>query len=499
MTRHQHLAAFIGCMAVTFALYARTFGFDWTYDDFMVIVDNPDVRSWGNFIADSYPGRPLRELTYLFDHSLFGMEPAGWRIQQLFWHGLCGFLLFQVAVMVTRQYWCGLFAALLFLVHPLQVEVVANLSHRKDSLVLVFCLLALLAWSRSFGAARPAWWRLGALLAWGVALLAKENAIVLPLLALLYEWQLQPPDRRFLLRLPRAELVYPAAIAVAGAAWCWAQGGAAAYRAWSALLLGKMEYFGELASGGYPRTMFKAWAFMVLRLVWPADLAVEYLFPAPSSWGDPWVIGGLVFAAALMALCAWGIATRRPQAAFWGGWLIVFWLPTSNLWPMVYFAADRYLYPFVAGAAVLLAWWGRHLLRRDDVYVVVALIICLPLAALSWHQSGFWKNDDILHRHALEISPQSSFLNNELGKFAEKRGDAAAAMDYYRAALERNPHNAAAHFNLGQIYERSGFLSRALEHYQEFLRDDSPAYQEAARELIERLRHQHGLIFKGRS
>ena len=499
MKRSHLIAAFLGCLAVTFALYARTFGFDWTYDDFMVIVDNPDVLSWQQFLADSYPGRPLRELTYLFDHTLFGLNPAGWRIQHLFWHALCGFLLLELCRRMSGQISIGIFAAMLFLVHPLQVEVAANLSHRKDSLAVAFCLLALLAWVRSFAGEQPGWWRVGSLLAWGVALTAKENTIVLPLLCLLYEWQFVPVEKRFLLRLPRAAVVYPVAIVIAGGLWCWQQGGVANYRAYVGHLLEKLEYFGPAELDTYLRAMLKSWAFMAIRLAWPADLAVEYIYPVPASWGDPWVLGGLALLALLGALFAGGLRFSRPWLAFWGGWLIVFWLPTSNLWPMVYFAADRYLYPFVAGAAALLGWWLHGLLRRDALLLAVGAAICLPLALVSWQQSGTWRDDDTLHRHALAISPESSFLNNELGKIAEKRGDGPGAMDYYRAALGRNPRNAAAHYNLGQLYERSGFLPKALEHYQQFLRDDTPAYQEAARELVERLRRQHGLVFKGRS
>ena len=73
---------------LAFLAYANTFGNGWTYDDFPVIVENPDVRSWAEFLRNSYPGRPLRELTYLFDHALFGLNPAGWHLQQIFWHAL---------------------------------------------------------------------------------------------------------------------------------------------------------------------------------------------------------------------------------------------------------------------------------------------------------------------------------------------------------------------------------------------------------------------------
>ena len=84
-----------------FVLYAQSFNFNWTYDDFQIIVDNPDIRSWGAFLENQFHSRPLRELTYLLDYRLFGLNPFGWHIQNIFWHGIK----FQVCMQV--QVWVG--------------------------------------------------------------------------------------------------------------------------------------------------------------------------------------------------------------------------------------------------------------------------------------------------------------------------------------------------------------------------------------------------------
>ena len=122
--------------ATAFLVSANTFGNGWTYDDFSVIVENSDVRSWAGFLKDSYPGRPLRELTYLLDHSLFGLNPFGRHIQQIFWHALNACLIFTLGRQLQLARWAALLAALIFVLYPLKVEVVANLSRRKDSLAL---------------------------------------------------------------------------------------------------------------------------------------------------------------------------------------------------------------------------------------------------------------------------------------------------------------------------------------------------------------------------
>ena len=142
--RSPSLASLLLLLLAAFALFANTFGAEWNYDDFPVIVDNPDVLSFANFFKDQFPGRPLREFTFVIDHALFGMAPAGWHIQHIFWHAFCAWLLWLLAVRLDFGRTVAWITSLFFLVHPLQVETVANLSHRKESLALVFSLLALL-------------------------------------------------------------------------------------------------------------------------------------------------------------------------------------------------------------------------------------------------------------------------------------------------------------------------------------------------------------------
>ena len=155
-------------MVVAFLAYSNIFGHPWIYDDKPVIVDNLDITSWKAFLNDSYPGRPLRELSYLLDYSLFGMEPAGWHIQNNFWHGLNGILLFLLGRHLFGSNLPALLAALLFLLHPLQVEVVGHLSHRKDLLATTFALASMLSYAlffTSIGRKRWVWLSLTIVLA----------------------------------------------------------------------------------------------------------------------------------------------------------------------------------------------------------------------------------------------------------------------------------------------------------------------------------------------
>lgn len=491
----------IGLVAATMAilslvLYARTFGADWTYDDWMVIVKNPDVQSWSGFFADTYPGRPLRELTFLLDHSLFGLKPAAWHAQNILWHGLSAFLTWLLILRLGAGRTVAWGTALIFLFHPLNVEAVASLSHRKESLALAFSLLALLAWLHSYVVvARPWRWRLGALLLWLVALQAKQIVVGLPLLLVVWEVCALPAEKRWLLRWPRLCGLASIVAGLGFLCWFWLGNGVTRYGERAFDFLVRWQEYNPDSVQYYPAMVLKSWAFMASRLVWPSPLAVEYFYPVPHSYFDPWVLAGVVLVLAYGALLVltWGLDRRH----FFGlAWFGLFWLPTSNIWPLAYFSADRYFYMPALGlffcAALLMAEIPGPPWRRW----CLLLLLLGPLAGMSWLQVRHWDNDETLYLHALKVSPQSAYICNELGKYYDTRGEMQKAFAYYRRGQQIDPREGSLPYNLGVLFERRGLTAQALEYYRLFLSmEHRGEYAEVAGELRRRLQTTYGGIY----
>jgi len=497
MASARHLKSsgpFLLLLAVAFLVYANTFGNGWTYDDFPVIVENPDVRSWAGFFKDSYPGRPLRELSYLLDYTLFGMNPAGWHIQQIFWHALNGCLVFALGRRLQMPIWFALISALLFLLHPLQVEVVANLSHRKDSLALAGSLGAILFYLKVFTAeSRRLFWLIPAVLCWVVALYAKQTAVLVPLICLGGERLLAPYEKRVFLRYPRA-LFGLCVLGLGGASW-WL----AANLSWEGMhnsmrgtLALKANYFEPVTLVVYYLTVLKSWVFMALRLVWPFDLALEYTFPVPGSFFDPWVLAG--FALCIIVL-VWGcLAFRRwPTAGWLLGAALCLFLPTANIWPLAYLAADRYLYAPMAFLALLTGSALTRVPVRRDLVVSVSLVVLLSSAMLTWQQNRVWESPKTLWTQALRVNPGSSFVLNNMGNLALEEGDTSRARDYYRRAAQVNPVNPTAHYNLGWLAEQRRDIPAALKHYRAFAALDNPAFSQQLQELRVHLLRNYGV------
>jgi tetratricopeptide (TPR) repeat protein len=462
-------------IAAAYLLFMRSFSGVWLMDDMPVLVNNPDIRSFSNFLENLYPGRPLRELTYLLDYQLFGLEPAGYYLQNIFWHGLNAALVFAVARTLRCPTPVAWFSALLFLVHPIQVEVVSNTSHRKDSLELAFSLVALCCYARGRETkqGRPTslregrWWLLAAVTAWGIALSAKQNALALPIVLLCWEIFRLQGRRRLVLAWSMVSLAFAgtvlriASLASDPLFTDEVQGA-----------LRKLGYFAGNSSELYFQTVFKAWAFMLSKLLAPFDLSMEYTFSVPGDWGDPWVVAGL--AAAVTALIALGVAfIRKSQILFVGlSWFICFWLPTSNLFGhLAYFAADRYWYSPSVGLVLVVAYAAWRLLGgRLVLFSALAVFVVTPLVWLSWQQQGVWCDEEAFYEQMNRVNPDALEGLIGLGNKALKDGRLSEASAYFERAFPRNPQDGRILHNLGLIAYRRGEYDRALDAFRQALR-----------------------------
>lgn len=494
--RYEFLLALGILLALAFLLYAGSFSHPWLHDDRVVILENPDVRSLGQFLNNHYPGRPLREITYLLDFRLFEYDPAGWHVQNIFWHGLSGGLLFMLLRRLRTSLFVAICAALIFVVHPLQVEVVANVANRKDSLALCFALMSLLAWvrGREGTSARP-WWFLAASGAFVLAVLAKEHAVVIPLVVLAWELWLAPPDRR----LPWLGWELLAGLVVVPAlgfgVWLSLFGGLDWFASRIPWKLGKLNIASD-SFADYFRAVFTGWGESFRRIVLPLDLSPEYVYSVPEYWGAARVLGPMGLVAGIVLLLVF-CRRRWPLAAFALAWFLLFWLPLSNLLPVGYFVADRYLYAPLAGLTVTGAMLLEHSLSRAWVrWVGLVTVVCL-LGGLTWRQDRVWSSPKTLWTQALKVSPDSAVATLNLGDALLREGDQAAAINLFHKTIAINAAAPYPYYNLGVIYEREGDRALAISFFQQFLlrAEASPGsdYQMTAARVRAHLKKRYGL------
>lgn len=149
--------------------------------------------------------RPLHIFLWWLQYRLWGDAPLGYHAVSLLFHATNALLVYALGRRLTGSLLAGLIAGLLFALHPTHVEAVAWASCQPDLQAALFSLLALLLLDISLHPSRPRITHisfLAGLLAFALAVLTKESAVVLPGLAAL--WTLVRSDR---LRWRRATLV----------------------------------------------------------------------------------------------------------------------------------------------------------------------------------------------------------------------------------------------------------------------------------------------------
>ncbi len=176
------LALLIGLTAFAY-LPSLANGFIW--DDDVSLTQNPFIRSgeglhdfWVTTLTPDY--WPVTATTLWAEWRLWGMNPLGYHVTNLGLHLAEVLLLWTI--LRRLQVPGATLAALLFALHPVNVESVAWITQRKNLMAMLFYLLSVLAFLRAGERFRPAYWL--SLLAFALGMLAKGSVAVLPVVLL---------------------------------------------------------------------------------------------------------------------------------------------------------------------------------------------------------------------------------------------------------------------------------------------------------------------------
>ncbi len=148
----------------------------------------PDIIAHDSFygsvgkIANLNGGRyrPLSLITFAIEHQLYGLKPEYSRAINVILYMLTAALvfLFLLKFIFTQNVIATFIATLLFVVHPIHTEVVANIKSRDELLSFIFILLSLYLLFDYVRNNKPLLYLIGSLICFTLALLSKENAVI---------------------------------------------------------------------------------------------------------------------------------------------------------------------------------------------------------------------------------------------------------------------------------------------------------------------------------
>lgn len=455
-----HLALVVAAVLI---VYANALPNAFVWDDAFLVVANPAIKRWDAlprlFVSDLFPNgtssgyyRPLQALTYALDYRLFGPSPAGFRLGNMVLHAAAAALLHLVALRLTGSARIALAAALLFAVHPLHVEAVTYVSGRSDPLSAVFVLLAVLGFLR-----RDRRGYVGSVAAFSAALLAREAALVVPLLLVVVD-RLGPP------RPPRPLRDYVPYAAVV-----------AAYLALRAV---SVDAGATPANAAVPlllrllTTAEVVWRYLAIVLV-PRGLHMERTVAPVATPIDPlaWLaVAGLVAVAAT----AWRFRRTAVPVTLGVAWFLVALVPVANVVPLATFMAEHWLYVPLMGLA-LVAGTGVDRLARAagarTAWLVLAIAV-LTLGALTMRRNLDWRDNRTLYTSLLPLAPESLRVRINLAESLQSAGETARARALYEDVVREHPTDPAsadAFNNLGNVARAAGDAEGALAAFDRAL------------------------------
>ena len=428
MSARRLYASVAACATV---VYVGALWNHFALDDNQIVQFNKVVLQlsgvWRAFVSPYWPPviggglyRPLPLASYAIDWQLGG---AAWWFHavNVAWHAGA-----SVAVAWLARQWSGeraaLAAGLLFAVHPVHVEAVANIVGRAELMAALFAILSVYAALTH----DRLWWSAAALAA---GLLSKENALVAPAL-IVWGWMMQIVPR-------------PSRRRMAAYAGVWlALGTVYVVVRWNVLgheLVGRPApvFFGATPVA-VRLTAVAALADVARLLIFPLTLRVDYspaertLVATPF---DPRFALGLLCVAAWAALLWLTWRRGRRVEAFGLGWTAVALFPVSNLLvPVGVLLAERALYLPSAGLALAVAAWLKDLDTRR-LAVVLSLVVVAG-GVRSALRVPVWRDTRAMITSELEDSPNSFAGPAHMVVMYLTGHQPAAALEAYRRATE---------------------------------------------------------------
>jgi len=458
-------------------------GFIW--DDDTLLLQNPGIHSAGGLARLWGSDFPLATTSLWLEWRLWGPNPLGYHLVNVLFHALSAVVLWRVLLRLNLP-GAGL-AAAIFAVHPVNVESVAWISERKNTLCMLFYLASLLLYLRAGaavnkgpsaqGVGKP---RAPRLLYWcsvgffGLALLSKTAVAPLPLFLVGLAWWQQGR-----LTLKDVWRMAPFFVLAAGAgvmSW-WFQ----IHQAIGASMLDVRDdsFWARLAGAGWA-----IWFYLYKALL---PLHLSFVYPRwkiDATQAISYVPGLLVVA---VFVVGWWYRRRWGKAVLLGlGYFVAMLLPVLgfvNIYFMRYsLVADHWQYFAVLGPIAVAAMGVTLMLNRlpglagggkglwgggNPTLVLVGAALVLVLGALTWRQALAYRDLKSLWTATVASNPSARVAHNNLGTLLLAEGKADEALAHFRQAVALEPNAADVHSNLGAALLKQGQLDEAIVHLRQ--------------------------------
>lgn len=481
------LALLLGVVALI--AYCNTLANGFVLDDFIVMKRNSIVAKGFSGIPELFATpyhhghsaiandlyRPLALAMFAMEYQVFGGGPGGSHLMNILVFAGCVMLLFLFLnnLFEQRKTVMVFVAALLFALHPIHTEVVANIKSRDELLCFLFSFAALLTFMKYVQGGKLQH-MLGGVLFVFLALLSKETAITLLAVVPLVFFFYNKVSRN------RSIIITVGTVVITGIYLAIRFSVLAKYNANHS---GVVSFIDNILVNAPSASVKLATAVSIMGsyiklLFFPNPLICDYSYSSIPfvGFGN---IGVIVSLLAYVAIAVLGIQRLVKQPKDLLAFGLLFFLITISLFSNIPFLigaakAERFVFFASGGFCIAIAWViDKWIIKADRAEITVLksgkvlavlIPICLLYAGATIARNADWKDNNTLYAADVVKAPENSRLHYYLGTdllifeetggmdMATKKDLANSGIAHLKTALAIYPQFSLVISELGTTY-----------------------------------------------
>lgn len=485
----------IGMLA--FLSYANTIGHDFAWDDVIVITENSRVqKGWGglkelfinkrlNKTEYQYGYRPITLLTFATEVEFFGLNPHVFHVVNvLLYTLLCVVLLIVMTRMFQQHAYLILAAVVLFAVHPLHTEVVANIKSRDEILAMLFSLLSFYGFLRFMETSQWRWVpvSLGFLI---LGFLSKESAAtILGIIAISVYYRSSKLNGYFFSRIAILSLF--AIVVIFVRAWSFSD---VVFQSNDSELLQKGVFHYDVFLGNplvsadslihrVANGFFLLWYYLS-KAVYPWPLVHDYGYSQLEvkmlHSNSLWIVLSLVF---MLFVYTFFELRKRSVQGFGLAWFsisVAIYLQLFALTPDLF--AERYAFVGLFGLMLVLAALLSELVKSKNIRIGLVSVSATVFILGTFQRNKAWANNETLYETDMPNLQKCARSLYNYGLFnhakyydsapSEKPKLKEKILSSYERALEITNRAIVIHMDLGSAYMEFGQPEKAYKVFKE--------------------------------
>ncbi len=449
-----------GIILLTLGIYANAINNSiLTFDDNEYFQNYPEVvnLSWDsivkyftNYYVIMY--QPLPVLSFALNYHFTGLDPAPMHLINILFHLLNVVLVYVLMKLISNNKNVSLIVALLFSVHPMNVEAVTWISARSSSMYSAFYLMSLIFYVRYLKVTEMKYLLLTGLF-FIFSLFSKAQAVTLPVVLLLFDFLF---ERKLLSRKVIIEKIPFFILSLIFGIITISNSGTM-----------KNLTDGMLISYNPIDIFFLVCysiSFYLVKLALPLNLCAIYVYPPKSGIWLPWEYYASAFLIIGAGFLLWKYRTNKKVLFCAGFFLITIAINIQLIPSRLFIVSERYGYMPYLGLFLLIPWLLSDLKSKSEFqfnkylpYASGVLILLVAFSAFAVpKRNKIWNNDIIFLTDVINKNEPVGYIYRAYGNRGfsyKKEGKFQEAVNDFTEAIKLDSTDGRSYFNRGLTYQ----------------------------------------------